>query len=261
MLSNICGIYIIVMKTIDFNYFIERYISGEMEPAERTWFEKEIKGNPSILSEIELRRRTNDILKQEDILDLRKKLSVIAKDHSRKASVINLSNKMTRYAAVLVAIIGVGTLIYLPAHNLGNDELFSKYYEPAPTATESVTRSAGAGIEESYMQAIEYYNTGNYNCAINQFIKYTSTTSNNPEAYMMLGNSYAGISEFTEAGINFKKVVDHNDNLYIEDANWLLGLCYLKTGETEKARTQMELISQSDSRHNRQAKKVLRKMK
>jgi tetratricopeptide (TPR) repeat protein len=248
------------MKTIDFNYFVERYVSGEMEPAEKTWFEKELRGNPGLVREVNLRRKTNEILMNGDILELRKKMSVISRDHSRKTSVLSLRNKVTRYAAMLAVLIAVASLIYLPGRKVSSEDLFNEYFNVAPTASESVTRSSGSATAEAYMLAVDYYNKGNYKGAINHFLKYTSTNQENPEVFMMLGNSYANMEEYSEAGINYKKVVDHNDNLYIEDANWLLGLCYLRTGEIDKARTQMELISVSDSRHNSQAKDVLKKM-
>ncbi|MBE0673294.1 MAG: tetratricopeptide repeat protein [Bacteroidales bacterium] len=248
------------MKTIDFNYFVERYVSGEMEPEEKRWFEKELSGDPTLVREVSLRRKTNEILMNGDILELRKKMSVISRDHSRKTSVISLRNRVTRYAAMLAVLIAVASLIYLPGRKVSSEDLFNEYFSVAPTASESVTRSSGSGTAEAYMLAVDYYNKGNFQGAINQFLKYTLTNLENPEAFMMLGNSYANIEEYTEAGINYKKVVDHNDNLYIEDANWLLGLCYLRTEEIDKARTQMELIARSDSRHNSQAKDVLRKM-
>ena len=73
------------MKTIDFSYFIERYISGEMDEAEKQWFQKELKGNQKLRNEVDLRRKTDAILKNQDVINLRAKLNSIEKQ--RKAAV------------------------------------------------------------------------------------------------------------------------------------------------------------------------------
>jgi lipopolysaccharide biosynthesis regulator YciM len=102
--------------------------------------------------------------------------------------------------------------------------------------------------------------------AISYFLDFTSGREAIDEdvqigVEMMLGHSYAGNKQYNEAGKSYKNVVDHNDNLYIEDANWLLGLCYIKTGETEKARARLEMIAASESRYSKKAAKALRRMK
>ena len=67
------------MKTIDFSHFIERYIAGEMSEEEKAWFERELLGNESLSAEVELRRKTDIVLKNQDVVSLRNKLSQIDK--------------------------------------------------------------------------------------------------------------------------------------------------------------------------------------
>jgi len=56
------------MKTIDFSYFIERYNAGEMDDAEKQWFTKELNDNEKLRKEVELRRTTDTILKNQDLM-------------------------------------------------------------------------------------------------------------------------------------------------------------------------------------------------
>ena len=65
------------MKTIDFSYFIERYNAGEMDDAEKQWFTKELKDNEKLRKEVELRRVTDTILKNQDQMNLRNKLVLL----------------------------------------------------------------------------------------------------------------------------------------------------------------------------------------
>jgi tetratricopeptide (TPR) repeat protein len=249
------------MKTIDFNYFIERYISGEMEPAEKVWFEKELADNPSLAREVDLRRKTDEILRNGEILSLRSKMASIANDYEKRRTKTIHGGRILRYAAMVAFLITAGSLFWLPNRRLSGEKLFDKFYEPGTIAGLSVTRSGNQSLSSDYIMAIDEYRSGNFEEAIDHFIRYTAVSEDNPEVFMLLGNSYAETSKYVEAGQNYKKVVDHNNNLYIEDANWLLGLCYLKTGEYDKARARMEMISQSESRHSRNASVILRKLR
>ena len=58
------------MKTIDFSYFIERFNAGEMSEAEKQWFQKELEGNEKLRNEVSLRKRTDEILKNQNVISL-----------------------------------------------------------------------------------------------------------------------------------------------------------------------------------------------
>jgi thioredoxin-like negative regulator of GroEL len=57
------------------------------------------------------------------------------------------------------------------------------------------------------------------------------------------------------------KVIDDNDNLFLEDAEWYLALCYLKTQEPEKAADVLDQIKRSESIYKKDAARIMRKMK
>ena len=249
------------MKKIDFSYFIERYISDEMKPEEKAWFEKELEGDSALRKEVELRRKTEEILRRDsDIRALRNKMRVIAADHARKKPApVRIS--VAKYAAAITLLIMVGSAIWFSSGKLSNEEIFERYNTVVPVAAESVSRSVSVSPDDAYLQAVNEYKKGEYDKAIGLLLQFTAVDQDNPEVFMMLGNSYVEKSQFTEAGANYRKVIDHNDNLYIEDANWMLALCYIRTGESEKARKQLSMISASDSRHSRNAAKALRKLK
>jgi TolA-binding protein len=254
------------MKTVDFNYFIERYLDGEMSPAEKVWFEKELEGNETLQRELELRKKTNSVVSDRELMALRAQLNAIEKERSEENPWTVARRRMLRYAAVATVVIMTGTSVWLPNRKLSNDQLFEKYYEVTNTAGSAVTRSSGDASDPTYLAAVEEFRAGQFDSAISYFLDFTSGHESIDEdvqigVEMMLGHSYAGNKQFNEAGRSYKNVVDHNDNLYIEDANWLLGLCYIKTGETEKARARLEMIEASDSRYSKKAARALRRMK
>ncbi len=61
------------MKTIDFSYFIERYLADEMSEAEKNWFQKELEGNERLRREVTSGKKQINSQKK-DILSLRNKL-------------------------------------------------------------------------------------------------------------------------------------------------------------------------------------------
>lgn len=254
------------MKTIDFNYFIERYLDGEMTPAEEVWFRKELEGSVALQKELDLRKKANSVVSDRELMALRGQLNAIEKERSEENPWTAARRRMLRYAAVATVVVLTGTSVWLPNRKLSNDQLFEKYYEVTNTAGSAVTRSSGDTSDPIYQAAVTEFRNGQFDSAINYFLDFTSEYEAIDEdiqigVEMMLGHSYAGNKQYNEAGNSYKNVVDHNDNLYIEDANWLLGLCYIKTGETEKARARLEMIAASESRYSKRAATALRRMK
>ena len=99
------------MKTIDFSYFIERYNAGEMSDTEKQWFLKELEGNIELRNEVELRKRTDEILKKQDVLSLRNKLSQIERNRNEVTKQVSSPVKTyIRYAAVIAALVLIGSI-------------------------------------------------------------------------------------------------------------------------------------------------------
>ena len=59
----------------------------------------------------------------------------------------------------------------------------------------------------------------------------------------------------------FNTIINQNDNLYIEHAEWYLGLCYLKNNQKDKAVDQFVVVaSNPDNFHRQEAKNILDKL-
>jgi pentatricopeptide repeat protein len=53
-------------------------------------------------------------------------------------------------------------------------------------------------------------------------------------------------------------VIDDKNNLYIDQAQWYLALCYLNTNETDKAKQLFKLIVKEGGIYKDDAKKIIR---
>lgn len=248
------------METIDFSTFIEKYIAGEMSSTEKRWFEKELEGNTKLRKEVELRRTTDKILMNKDIISLRSKLSEIEKSRSKtKRFTLPKVPVFYRYAAVITLLLAIGTITYQPWADMSNEQIISKYYNIyEPPAAQ---RSASTESNILFTKALELYNTEDYEHAA---ILFSKVIENNPkDMQSMLLNGVANFenSKYPEAKESFNQVIDDNNNLFIDQAEWYLALCYIKTGESEKARFQLNTIKKGDGIYRKNARKILRKLK
>jgi TolA-binding protein len=248
------------MKTIDFSYFIERYNAGEMSEAEKLWFQKELNGNDKLRNEVSLRKHTDEVLKNQDTISLRNKLSGIERMRAARIPVRNSKKPVyIKYAAVIAVLILIGSLVIIPGRKLSSSEIMNRYY----TAYEPTTgqRSMQAKTNEDFTQALEYYKTHDYRNAAFYFTKVVESEPKDMYATLLNGISNFEDSKYRDAKQSFGKVIEDNKNLYIDQAQWYLALCYLRTDEKNKAVQLLGIISNEDGFYAMNAKKIIRKLK
>jgi TolA-binding protein len=247
------------MKTIDFSYYIERYNCGEMSDSEKTWFEKELEGNEKLRNEVHLRKQTDNILRNQDIISLRSKLSRI--ETERKAAIPAprfSAKKILRSAAVITILILLGSITVFNRGNISTDELLKPYDKPYQPSTGQ--RSVQINNDEDFNQGLEYYNTSDYKTAALYFNKVVEANPKDMAATLLSGISNYNETRYSEAKVSFGKVIDDNKNLYIDQAQWYLAECYLRTDEKEKAVKLLEAIKKEEGYYSKDARKLLRKL-
>jgi TolA-binding protein len=248
------------MKTEDFSYFIERYIAGEMSDSEKIWFEKELDGNSKLIAEMKLRKNTDEILKKQDIISLRNKLSAIERAREEKFIRINAQRKVFYgIAASIAALAIIGSVIISGNRNLSSGEIIERYSsEYVPTSGQ---RSAGTEINDLFTQGLECFKNHDYKNAALFFSKVVENEPRDMYATLLNGISNFEESRYSDAKKSFGIVIDDNKNLYIDQAQWYLALCYLQTGENEKAGSLLQVIIDENGIYASQSKKILRKIK
>jgi tetratricopeptide (TPR) repeat protein len=249
------------MKAIDFSYFIERYNAGEMSDVEKHWFRKELNGNEKLRNEIDLRKRTDEVLKRQDIMSLRNKLSEIESKRREAKKPVKNSKKSAyiKYAAVFAGLVLIGSLVLFSGKNLDNEKIMKRYYkvyEP-PTAQ----RAAQSGADADFTLAVEFYNTRDYEKAAVLFNKVLESKPNDMQTVLLKGVANFEEKKYPEAKQSFGKVIDDKNNLYIDQAQWYLALCYLNTNEIGKAKQLLSIIGKESGIYKNEAKKIIRGLK
>ncbi|NLE35777.1 MAG: hypothetical protein GX622_11790 [Bacteroidales bacterium] len=248
------------MKTINVNNAIENWLGGQSDQAGMEWLMNEMEKDPALAREVTLRRRTDEILADRQVMELRDKLGAIERRKRSAGTVRRALIKSTKYAAAVALMAIISSALYLllipdPSH----DELYSSYYSryESPGAVRSAV-SPGNTLMEN---AIASYTAREYEKAIVFLEEVIRTGQDDMESVFMHGMANMEVKNYPVASGSFTRVIEHNDNLYLEDAEWYLGLCYMMTGNKDKALNQFNAIANSGSRYRKQAARLSRKLK
>jgi tetratricopeptide (TPR) repeat protein len=248
------------MKKVDFSYFIERYNAGDMKADEKIRFEKELEGNQKLQGEVNLSRRTDEILRNQDVVSLRRKLREI---ESRRALNVPDRTRMMqvymKYAAVAAILIIVGSITLFTGKNMTSDEIIDRYYKAYEPPT--TFRSGAVAINNDFTLALQFYNTRDYEKAAALFNKVLKSNPMDMQSALLNGVSNFEDKKYPDAKESFVTVINDNNNLFIESAKWYLALCYVQTNEKDKAVKQLEMIKNDGGIYKNDAKKIIRKMK
>jgi tetratricopeptide (TPR) repeat protein len=106
------------------------------------------------------------------------------------------------------------------------------------------------------------YLKGDFESAIFWYNEVLEKNSEKVEAEFGVGVSSMGLSQFVDASESFSKVIEQDDNLFIQKAQWFQAGCFLAMDETDVARWHLNVIA-SDPNHyySSDAAKILKRMK
>jgi len=243
-------------------HLISKYLEGDLNPIESRDFEDALIQDHELQEELDLYREVDEALSDTEVLDMRAQLDEIHEELSPQ--IIKRNKQSSKYvlryavAASLAVIISLGTygLFFKKA---SDNKIVSQFYKPYDVTL--VNRSANEDLSETIREALYKYESQEYIEAIALFEQILDKNPQMIASHLYTGISFLEIEEYNNAGISFNKVISQNDNLYIEQAEWYLGMVYLFTNEKEKARKQFRKIKNGEGYYRDEATKILRKLK
>jgi len=247
------------MKTNDYSYFIEKYLSGDMTEPEKQWFIREMQDKKELKRELELRRQTEQIILKRSSMQLRSRLGEIElerRERKREAALMRMS--VMKYAAVFAGAAVITSLLLFSGRTLTSEQIVSRYY--AAYEAPSAHRSSSAANSE-YLLGLKYYNERDYKNAAFQFARVLEKNPDDMQTHLLSGVSNMEVKQYSDARKSFTTVIDDNNNLFIESAKWYLALCYLKTEETGKASYLLSTIRKEGGIYSKDARKILKQIK
>lgn len=241
---------------------IDDYLMHYLTAEEEEYFEERIVEEPLLKKEIKLNSEINSAILEEDITQLRaslKQLTDAEKPDNKQRIFVpwNIRStpvKLIGAAASLAAIITSGALL-LNQQNKNNAALYHKYYQPY----EMTGLYRSSAILNDEMAGVEMYNDKNYTGALERFQLVLSENPDHPMVNFYTGLSYQELEEFRSAITHFQMVIDEKDNLFIEQAEWYMALCYLKTDNQARAFSIFNEILHKNGYYSNDARKILKK--
>jgi transcription elongation factor GreA-like protein len=142
----------------------------------------------------------------------------------------------------------------LSSRQISNDALFSQYYN----SENIVDQTRG---DQNIVEAIIKFQQKDFAQASVLFRSLLNKDKSNIAVWFYYGISNIETKNFTNSINAFNTIISQNDNLYVEHAEWYLGLCYLKNNYKNKAIRQfMAVASNPDNFHRQEAKNILEKL-
>jgi len=245
-------------------HILQKYLDNELSEKELARFEQELNASPDLLVDLDLYKEVEEAVADTEVLDFRAQLTDL-REETRRSETGRRVFRFTRpwhYAAsaavALLVAIGLATVLGRP---LSNNDLFVKYMKPYELVL--TNRSVDNEVTKLWMNKAEVaYLNGDFESAIKYFDEVLEINSEKVEADFYKGVSNMGIQHYVDASESFNRVIEQNDNLFINKAEWYLAGCLLAMNETDRARRQLAMIASSANHYYKDdAEKILKRMK
>ncbi len=234
---------------------LEEFIDGNLHEEEFQRILSQQNLDPEIANEITFRGEVNDALRDKSFMDFRQLLQNQMDQSVSKNTIIHkdILKNWHLAAASFVLILVAGGLWYILSNKpYSTERLVSKYYKPAHPILQ--VRSVELSSDDALKEAFSYYQQNDFANAL----KYFNTLDNQITAKFYSGVCYIELEQFDRALKSFEYVTNDKDNLFVEQAEWYIGLIYLMNNQKAQAIEQFTKISGSESYYSNQAEEILK---
>jgi tetratricopeptide (TPR) repeat protein len=244
-------------------HIIQKYLDHDLSDKDMKRFEADLEVSTELQSDLGLYREIDEALADTEVLNFRDQLTDLRKETKESSGTAKAPVRFTKpwhYAATaavaLILAIGLASVLDRP---MSNKDLLKKYYKPYEVAL--MNRSGNETLDLLLKNGLYFYQQGNYEQAVYYYEQVLEIQPDDAETNLYNGISYYELEEFNEAELSLNKVIEHNDNLYVEPAEWHLALCYLAMGENDRARRHFAMIASSNHEKAEDAEKLLKKIR
>ncbi len=241
------------MKTNKNTGDLEAFLAGELKEGELWEFNKRLEADLQLQKEVQLHREINQAISDEGKWALVNTLEKLHR-HNKKSKRITLySWKTQAVAASIVFFIMVGSLLTSNYFNTGmsNEALYNNYFDVENTLL--TTRSEHSEEPDIIQEGLDNFADGNYELAI----QVLEQKESNMMSKLYIGFSHMKLEDYDKAIVSFKEIIEDNNNLFTDQAEWNLGLCYLVIDDTKQAKEVFTSIAKGKTTYKKRAQEIL----
>ncbi len=239
---------------------IETYLDGKMNKKESEEIRVLINKNEEFSAKVNLHKDINESIKDDQIFELRNNMITLLnkKDTRRPSGEKADLMKYFKYPVAAAILVLIGFSLFQILSLKSPQEIFHLYYNPYQTdfTTRSVINSTDK-IQLSYI----LYQEGNYEVSfeiLNNYLKKNVTDQAARFYYSMnaieLDKNDLAISELST-------IIEDSFTPYSLHARWYLAMVCLKTGDVEKAKKHLRILSEEDTIYSKRANTILKKLR
>lgn len=178
-------------------------------------------------------------------------LPVIKKQSKYRTMIGLLTLSAAAVAGVLITL-----RILLPSDP---DRLFNSNYEPLSVISPAV-RGSDTGPADNYTSGLEKYKAGDYTGAATLFSAELKKDPSNTASIFFMGLTEEALGNYNQAVILLSEVSGQSSE-FKKDAQWYLGLAYLKLHDRKQASSCFSPLAQSPGFYRDKAERILNRMK
>lgn len=237
---------------------VEKYFDAELSESEMKHFAQRVESDDSFKTLVEQEKALIGAVRYHAITENLQFLEHLESNLNGQGRKVTRPLK-TWYLYAAAATIGIIVVarLFLTSFNETPDELFAAYFKPYPNVFEPTLR--GENRSDSRTEAFQAYEQGDYQKAAALFTELLKS-GEEPGILLLLGNSNLILGNLDEAKVNFTTLNKDYDELDIQ-SKWYLSLCYLKSGDIDRARNMLRELGETEISYATKAKELLEKVK
>lgn len=220
----------------DFEH-IEKYLNNNLDAKEEEQFKLRLQTDTEFQSKVE---EIKTILTGIETQALKEQLNLFHEDFEKDTVNTKIKNPKVhalnwkRLLVAAVIIIAAGSFWFLTGNT--NERLYAKYFSPDPGLPTTMSNSDNY----EFYEAMVTYKQGDYHTAITKWEALQRSKPNNDTLNYFIGVAYLANENETNAILYLEKVIKNPEFVFVNDANFYLGLAYLKTKNIEKAKARLQ---------------------
>lgn len=262
------------MQVNNLEQIMNKYISNELKDEALFQFEELLSTNPQLAKEVALYKKIDQTLTSKKSIKNKEELKPLFQQFGEKyiinpveketpTKIVELNKGetpntkktekgMLRWLAPVIGVAAAALLVFFIGFGEASPEqLAQQYFEPY--STDFTLRNGEANTLSSAQQAFENLD---YEKAKTLF----SLVAESEQAQMAIGNCEYLMNKPKKAAVTFEKIVNSTTNQVIKtQANWYLGLSYLKLANETQAKESLLLI-ESTSNYYKDAQAILKEL-
>jgi len=238
------------------NSRLDDFILKRLNAQDRSAFIDDLKEDAKLQEELKIREVMVNQVKTIGNLKLKDRILAIQSDienKEEKKGIVRFIKPIIAAAAILLLLV-IGYQWMNVTGAMSNQDLFAQNYQ----AYELPFGDRGNGLDNAIHEAGAMYQQQKYADAIPMFEQLAKEGKGDDRTSLALGISYIELKKYEKAILILKQASAQSGFLYLDQAQWYMGLAHLQLGQIEESKTLLHAVKDNpDARFKNEAKELL----